>query len=232
MSIVFLTRATQPHTGYYTFVVIISLLAVFMGIAYAPWMASFTETVEQRNPALIATGLAVFGWVIRAVVAVSIFVLPFVVSAVTPLVQYGTQVATLSAKYAPELATISAIDPATLATLSAQPANQGAAAKAVGEIATKFGVDAQTATQRLVQASQVPKADLAFLQAHGTEVEQASRSAPGQWQSWWWVCIGGQIVFIPLVFVMSGRWSPRRAKRDLQEHEKRVEAELAELAKS
>ncbi len=66
MAVIFLTRATQPGTGYYSFVVIISLLAVFMGIAYAPWMASFTETVEQRNPALIATGLAVFGWVIRA----------------------------------------------------------------------------------------------------------------------------------------------------------------------
>ncbi|HEX5407350.1 MAG TPA: MFS transporter [Pseudonocardiaceae bacterium] len=232
MSILFLLRATQPQTGYYTFVLIISLLAVFMGIAYAPWMASFTETVEQRNPALIATGLAVFGWVVRAVVALSVFLLPFVISTVTPLVQYGTQVATLSAKYAPELATISAIDPATLATLSAQPANQAAGAKAVGEIAARFNIDPATATQRLIQVSTVPKADLAFLQAHGTEVEQASRSAPHQWQSWWWICIGGQVVFIPLIFVMRGRWSPKRAKQDLAEHEARVEAELAELAKS
>jgi MFS family permease len=232
MSILFLLRATQPHTGYYTFVLIISLLAVFMGIAYAPWMASFTETVEQRNPALIATGLAVFGWVVRAVVAVSVFALPFVISTVTPLVQYGTQVATLSTRYAPEIATIGAVDPATLATLSTQPANQAAGAKAVGEIAAKFNIDAATATQRLVQASTVPKADLAFLQAHGTEVEQASRSTPHQWQSWWWICIGGQVVFIPLIFVMRGRWSPKRAKEDLAEHERRVEAELAELAKS
>jgi MFS family permease len=232
MSILFLLRATQPHTGYYTFVLIISLLAVFMGVAYAPWMASFTETVEQRNPALIATGLAVFGWVLRVVVAVSVFLLPFVISTVTPLVQYGTQVATLSTRYGPEIATLRAVDPATLATLSAQPANQGAGAKAVGEIAAKFDLDAATATQRLVQASSVPKADLAFLQAHGTEVEQASRSTPHQWQSWWWICIGGQVVFIPLIFVMSGRWSPKRARQDLAEHEQRVEAELAELAKS
>jgi MFS family permease len=232
MSILFLTKATQPGTGYYTFVLIISLLAVFMGVSYAPWMASFTETVEKRNAALTATGLAVFGWVLRAIVAISVFALPFVVSAVTPLVQYGTQVATLSAKYQPQLTTLSAVDPATQAALSANPTNQGAAAKAVGEIAQKFNIDAATATQRLEAAASVPKADLAFLQAHGTKVEQASRSAPGQWQSWWWICIGGQVVFIPLIFVMSGRWSPRRAKRDLDEHEKRVEAELAELAKS
>jgi MFS family permease len=232
MAVVFLTRATHPSTSYGSFVVIISLLAVFMGIAYAPWMASFTETVEQRNPALMATGLAVFGWVIRAVVAVSIFVLPFVVSSVTPLVQYGSQTAALSAKYAPELKTISAIDPGTLATLSAQPQNQAAAARAVGEITQKLGVDVATATQQLQQVGSVPKADLAFLQEHGTQVAQASQSAPGQWQSWWWVCIGGMVVFIPLIFVMRGRWSPRRAKQDLDEHEKRVEAELAELAKS
>ena len=39
----------------------ISLLAIFLAIAYAPWMASFTETVEKRNPALTATGLADLG---------------------------------------------------------------------------------------------------------------------------------------------------------------------------
>ncbi|HEX3649847.1 MAG TPA: MFS transporter [Pseudonocardiaceae bacterium] len=230
MSIIFLTRATHPTTGYYSFVLIISLLAVFMGIAYAPWMASFTETVERRNPALTATGLAVWGWIIRAVVAVSIFVLPFVISSVTPLVQYGTQVATLSAKYQSELTTIAAIDPRTLATLSATPADQAAAVTAIGEISQKLNVDQATAIQKLQAAAAVPKADLAFLQAHGTEVEQASRSTPGQWQTWWWVCIGGQIVFIPLIFVMSGRWSRRKAMRDLADHQEKVEAELAALA--
>lgn len=232
MAVIFLTRATHPSTGYYSFVLIISLLAVCMGIAYAPWMASFTETVEQRNPALTATGLAVYGWVIRAIVAVSIFVLPFVVNAVTPLVQYGTQVATLSEKYSTELTTIGAIDPSTLATLTAEPNNQAAAAQAVGEIARRFDVPVAIATQRLEQVASVPKADLAFLKQHGPEVAQASRNAPGQWQSWWWVCIGGMVVFIPLVFVMSGRWSPRRAKQDLEEHEQRVAAELAELSEA
>jgi hypothetical protein len=127
---------------------------------------------------------------------------------------------------------LNAVDKTTLATLAAEPANQGAAVTAVGEIARAFHVDADQATKRLVAATTVPKADLAFVQQHLTEVEQASRSTPGQWQSWWWVCVGGEAVFIPLIFVMSGRWRPRRARTDLQEHEARVAAELADLGKS
>ncbi|MEO6886731.1 MAG: MFS transporter, partial [Jatrophihabitantaceae bacterium] len=48
MTVIFATRATHPETSYTSFVVILSLLAVFLGVAYAPWMASFTETVEKR----------------------------------------------------------------------------------------------------------------------------------------------------------------------------------------
>ena len=54
-------------------------------------MAGFTETVEDRNPALMATGLAVSGGVLRIVVGVTVFLFPFVVPAVTPLVDYGPQ---------------------------------------------------------------------------------------------------------------------------------------------
>ena len=98
MTIVFLNLG--HGTTYATFALVISILAVFLAIAYAPWMASFTETVEKHNPALTATGLAVWGWIIRAVIAISLLILPAVVSSMTPLVTYGTQVATLSAKYA------------------------------------------------------------------------------------------------------------------------------------
>lgn len=232
MTIIFLSKAGAPHTSFTSFAVIISILAAFMGIAYAPWMASFTETVEQRNPALIATGLAVYGWVIRAIVALSVFLLPFVVSTVTPLVQYGTEVATLSAKYPETVTVLTVVDPATLNTLSADPTNVAAGQKAVGELVTKLGETPTQATQQLLAAGSTPKADVAYLVTHGAQVEQASRSAPGQWQAWWWICLGGQVLFIPLIFVMSGRWDPRRAKRDLAEHQQRVDAELAELAKS
>jgi hypothetical protein len=36
-------------------------------------------------------------------------------------------------------------------------------------------------------------------------------------------------VFAVLVFFMRGRWSPRAARRDLQEHDRIVSEELAKL---
>ncbi len=229
MTIVFLGRTSDPHTGYYTFALIISLLAIFQAIAYAPWMASFTETVERRNPALAAHGLAVWGWIIRAVVAVSILAIPLVVTSVTPLVQYGTQVQTIATKYAPQLATLKAIDPATLATLAAQPTNPVADVKAVGEIAAAQHVTPAVALQRLAATATVPKADLAFLQSHGAQVQKAAADTPKQWRTWWWVCVAGEVIFLPFILLMSGRWSPRRARDDIEEHERAVAAELAAL---
>ncbi|QUQ62919.1 MFS transporter [Kutzneria sp. CA-103260] len=232
MTIVFLSRATAPDTGYYTFVWIISALAMFMAVAYAPWMASFTETVERINPALTATGLAVWGWIVRACVALSVFALPFVVTSMTPLVQYGTQVATLAAKYDAEIKTIGVVDPATLAALGRNPSDPEAGTKAVAEIMQAQNVDQTTALQRLRAAAAVPKADLAFLQEHATEVQNAAAATPGQWQNWWWVCVGGEAVFLPLIFVMVGRWRPSRARADLVEHQARVDEELEQLSSS
>ncbi|HVV07892.1 MFS transporter [Amycolatopsis sp.] len=229
MTIVFASRTSYPHTGYYTFVWIISLLAVFMGIAYAPWMASFTETVERRNPALTATGLAVWGWIVRIVVALSVAVLPFVVNSMSPLVEHGTQVAELSAKYAPQLQTLAAVDPATQAALSANPADPVAGVRAVGEIATAEKITPAEATARLRAVATVPPADLAYLKENGQTVVDAAAATPGQWRTWWWVCIGGELVFLPLILVMAGRWSPRRAKEDVDRHEAEVQRELAAL---
>jgi len=216
-------------TAYSTFALVISILAVFLAIAYAPWMASYTETVEKHNPALTATGLAIWGWIIRAVIAISFLIMPAVVSSMTPLVTHGSTVATLSAKYAPELATLNAIDPATQAALAANPANPVAGIKAVGEVAKAFNIGPLAATARLLQVSNVPKSDLLYLKEHGTDVVNAAAAAPGQWKNWWWVCVGGQVVFIPLIFLMAGRWSPRRAREDAEEHERLVQRELAAL---
>ncbi|HEY7260771.1 MAG TPA: MFS transporter [Trebonia sp.] len=227
MTIIFLYLG--KGTAYSTFVIVISILAVFLAIAYAPWMASFTETVEKRNPALTAHGLAVWGWIIRAVIAISFLIMPAVVSSMTPLVTYGAQVQTLSAKYAQELATGAAIDPATQASLQANPANPVALVKAVGEIATKFQIGPAQATARLVALSKVPPADLAFLKEHGPQVEAAAAAAPGEWKNWWWVCVGGEIVFIPLILLMAGRWSPRKAREDEEEHDRVVQQEMAKL---
>jgi MFS family permease len=227
MTIVFLGLGTG--TTYTTFAIVISILAVFLAIAYAPWMASFTETVEKHNPALTATGLAVWGWIIRAVIAISIFILPSVVNSMTPLVTYGTQVKTLSVTYAPELATLKAIDPATQAALQANPASIVAGVKAVGEIATTFKISPAAATSRLTALATVPKADLLYLSEHGPAVVSAAATAPGQWKDWWWVCVGGEVVFLPFIFVMTGRWSPRKAREDAAEHERLVQHEMAAM---
>jgi len=227
MTIVFLNLG--PATSYGTIVAVISVLAAFLAIAYAPWMASFTETVEKHNPALIATGLAVWGWIIRVVVALSALILPLVVSSMTPLVTYGASVATLSAQYSSELATAQAIDPQTQATLQASPTNTAALTKAVTEIATTFKVTPAEAQAKLIALSKVPQADLLFLNEHGKDVASAATNAPGQWKTWWWVCVGGEVLFLPFIFLMTGRWSPRKAKQDADEHEAKVQEELAAL---
>ena len=84
--IVFLSYATNPHTGYYTLALTSSVLAVFLSLAYAPWMAGYTETVEAKNPALVATGLALWGWILRLVVGISFIFLPIVITSVNPVV--------------------------------------------------------------------------------------------------------------------------------------------------
>ncbi len=98
MTIVYLMQAGhQP--SYYSLALILAALSFGLGVAYTPWMASFTETVEARNPALTATGLAIWGWIIRVVVFVSFLIIPHVITSVTPLVTYGAQVGAYAQQY-------------------------------------------------------------------------------------------------------------------------------------
>ncbi len=306
MTIIFLSRATHPSTSYYTFVVIVSLLAVSLGVAYAPWMASFTETVERRNPALTATGLAVWGLVIRIVIAVSVFIVPHMVTTVTTLVEQGPQAQALAAQYAPEIATAQKLDPATAAALAANPKDQAAgikavselsgvsvadvttvatvaaqhgqalaaaqaldpataaallsnpndaaaAVKAVGEVVTKLKVTPAQAQSLLVDLGTIPVSQLLVVQQDGPKVaaaqaqlqklgavpanvfpqlqsvQKAAAESPKQWQHYYWIAVAGQIVFIPLIFLMAGFWSPRRARRKEEEHEAWVQQELEKI---
>jgi MFS family permease len=348
MTIVFLNLG--PTSSYSTIVIVISVLAAFLAIAYAPWMASFTETVEKHNPALIATGLAVWGWIIRVVVALSALFLPIVVSTMTPVVTYGTQVGAYATQYASELAFVQAhpdvvadaqkVPPAVIATATSIPANVTAtAAKIPASVlataqkdstqladAVKFAPELQAIqanpalfaklqadpTNKALQAQAVAalgggatgaaalatiganqaaiagviavgpelqtvqpyftdlatiapfstqlqtiapyskeltamapygtqlksladpqtQAALTFLQQHGAQVQDGLKAAPGQWKIWWWVCVGGEILFLPFIFIMTGRWSPKKAKQDADEHEAKVQAELAALQKA
>jgi len=435
MTILFATRATHPDTSYSTFVVLLSLLAICLGIAYAPWMASFTETVEKRNPALAATGLAVWGLVIRIVIAVSVFIVPHVINTVSTLVEKGgavqagavpgfnaaenatvkavaadptivpkvqgiatkyqaelatagtlqakdpavlaalqangqdqaagikaisdlsgvsvadvTTVATLNATEPDAIAALQKVAPATLAALAANPTDQtagitaisqisgvpvadvttiatlnaqhgaalaaaakvdnatittlltnpndtGALTKAIGEITSALHISAADAGARLqelksipipqllllqssgvkvtdaqaalTKAASIPAAQLAVLQASGakvaagqaqlvalgkvpaadlafvskyaalnepkvqkalTDVQKAAHDSPKQWQHYFWIAVGGEVVFIPLIWLLTGFWSPRKAKEAEEEHERMVEAELAKLS--
>ena len=121
MVVVYLMQAGH-HPGYYSLALILALLSLGLGIAYTPWMASFTETVEARNPALIATGLAIWGWIIRIVVFVAYLCLPLVINTVTPLVNYGAEVQSIAAAHKTELAFASA-HPDIVATAQKIPPN-------------------------------------------------------------------------------------------------------------
>jgi MFS family permease len=307
-SVLFALAATDPKTDYYTIAVYFILSAAGGGMAYVAWMASFTETVERHNPAATATGLAIWGWILRIVVTASLAIFTLVVPATSILVDQGTrvqeivtahpqEVAVLSAidpetskaltadptdldalstalgaiareqgaseqeaaavagavhQRAPQLAAAQAVDPATLATLQSNPFDSAAQASAIGDIMSGVGVDQAQATQLLISlgapevqkdlaqiqayattlkaaTAAIPADDLAYLSANGAKVAQAQEDNGSQWQRWWWVCIAGQLLFLPFVFVMAGRWSPKKAREDEVEHERRVQQELAAL---
>lgn len=262
-----IVQTGHPHTGYYSNVLVIVLLAVSIALAYAPWMANYTEQVEAHNPALTASGLAVWGWILRITVALSFLVLPYVITTSTVLVDNQTAATALQAiqaaePYAPSTtgcATAPAPDtvitglqatgeagPATLAKVLqgcnathnllkavsvagglSNPQVQGLLAynplaKAIqdgqtvsqSEITTKVGAHSQ---------------NLASLLVAEQKLVPAQKTSPGEWKRWWTVCLIGQLVFAVLVFFMKGRWSPRAARRDLEEHDRIVTEELAKL---
>jgi MFS family permease len=103
MTVIYLDQAGH-HPGYYTLALIVAMLSLFVGIAYTPWMASFTETVEARNPALTATGLAIWGWILRVVVFVAFLIVPHVITSVSPLVDYGQTALGYQATYKNQVA--------------------------------------------------------------------------------------------------------------------------------
>jgi formate-dependent nitrite reductase membrane component NrfD len=82
---------------------------------------------------------------------------------------------------------------------------------------------------QLTALSKVPPSVFAYLKAHGAAVQKAAAQAAGQWKTWYWVCFGGIIFFLLSIPLLRGRWKTADARRDEQEHEAMVEAELAKL---
>src|SRR5260370_40075094 len=60
-----------------TMVMVASLMGCFLAIAYVPWAAQFSETLEDVSPALQATGWAFFGLAARAWLAISAPLSPY-----------------------------------------------------------------------------------------------------------------------------------------------------------
>ena len=89
VTILFISRIGVPTSGP-LMAVFLSLFGLSLAVGYVTWLALFTENLEEINPALIATGLAVQGAILRLVVVLSIA--GFVVVVVNPLngAQWGT----------------------------------------------------------------------------------------------------------------------------------------------
>jgi MFS family permease len=332
MLVLFLLQSKAgAHPSFTTIAAILAIMLFFLGVAYTPWMASFTETVEHRNPAAVATGLAIWGWIIRVVVFGSSLGLLVVINSVTPLVNYGGTVAADAAaypaviwagqhpkivadatqyssqltfasthasivalaqkdatqianaqKFAPELAVIEA-NPALFAQAAKYPANAVPPALAAQLVAAAGGgskglailgtisaneaaitgviavasdlqqiapygaqltalsqvpasviaeVSAPGVGAELAAAAKAPASAVAYLKAHGADVAAAAAKSPGQWRNWYWICFGGIVFFLLSIPLLRGRWRPRDAKRDEEEHEAMVQAELAKLSAS
>ncbi len=255
MLLIFSHQASHPHTGFYTLVWMEVLLAFFLSTAYAPWMAGYTEMVEKKNPALVGTGLALWGWILRLVVGVSFIFLPVVITSVNPVVnnlplasnpipgvQPPTNVQDFLAAH-PQSVAFAQAHQALLTTLN-EPQNRPVVAALSKQLSAAniaratFVLGPKTFAQLVKYQSQlttlvVPyETQLNYLaanQAKLTDLQNGVAKAPKQWQNWFWVCLAGMVVFIPSIWLNRGRWSPKRAKEDEDRHEEDVAKELREL---
>ena len=98
--------------------------------------------------------------------------------------------------------------------------------KAPADVSARAVQEVGPADLAVVQKAQP---QLAVLQKYGTKVQKAAHDGPGQWRDWWWICVGGQVLFLPFVFLMAGRWSPSRPVRTPTSTRPRWTARLAAL---
>jgi MFS family permease len=327
--VLYLQRFGHP-TSFATVAVLVSLISFGMGVAYTPWMAGFTETVEDRNPALQATGLAVWGLTLRIVVFVLLILAPIVITTVTPLVNFvvrtspytadiqfaGAHAALISEvtqpqnarrllelnaleksdpsdlnavashtaalsplsdpRYAAEVDAVKA-HPGLFAQLAANPLDPTRRAEAVTalgggtvgyqrlvDLATNQGLvtafsylqshpsvvaflDSNAAllswsnehsalidqvrrySTQLTALEHVPPRVQAYALANAASVERDQRLIPSQMRTWYWICFAGPVIFAFCVPLLRGRWSPRRARQDVEAHEAFVQGELDRL---
>jgi hypothetical protein len=253
MLLFFIERANHPYSSFHQIIFIEVLLAAFISLTFAPWMAGYTEMVEAKNPALVGTGLALWGWLLRLTVALSFIFLPLVVTSVNPVVdnlQYAQATvngkpfnaqqfqidhselvafATKNASWLKVLTEPQNVPIVTAAHNNPTGPNVAALQKAVGP-----AVFAKVAANLSYLNTQVfpYSTQLGYLALHQnqlTNLLNGVAKSPKQWQNWFWVCLGGMVVFIPTIWLNRGRWSPARAREDEKQHDADVEAEFKQL---
>jgi MFS transporter, ACS family, D-galactonate transporter len=60
-------------------------------------------------------------------------------------------------------------------------------------------------------------------------VQKAATDSPKQWRTFFFVGVGGEVVFILQILLMAGFWDPRKAKRAEEEHDAWLAAEMSKL---
>jgi MFS family permease len=78
VTLLFISRIGVP-TAASLMAIFLSLFGITLAVGYVTWMAAYTETVEDINPALVGTGLALQGAILRLIVVLSTLAFSFVV---------------------------------------------------------------------------------------------------------------------------------------------------------
>lgn len=103
--------ASDPSTSYDTFAAIVVPAAALGVMTNAMFITAFSETIEDINPALVATGMAIYGWIVRIVAAVVLVAVVAMVPAASTLVDHGARVAKISGWQGEKLADLQSEDP-------------------------------------------------------------------------------------------------------------------------
>ena len=128
------------------------------------FVIAFIWLREARNPALTATGLAIWGWIIRVVVLLSFLLIPLVINSVTPLVNYGSTVSAYATQYKSQLA-FASTHPTVVAAAQKVPPSVVATAQSIPPAV-------------LATAQKIPPSVLATAQANATQLANAQKFAP------------------------------------------------------
>jgi hypothetical protein len=205
VDIAFLSKADSGSPTFFSIAILLVLTGAWLGAAWVPWMAAFTETVEHRNPALSATGLAIWGWILRVTVASAVITIPLIVSAATPLIDNGPSVRQAQAYFDKSkplqlLLAEARAHPKEFSDLAASP-DDPAVQKSVIET-----VGAPTLTT--LAGDKTAQRNLALLAAKAPAVLKAQADGPGQWQTWFWICTVGALALCPLSVLLKGPWRP------------------------